>query len=84
MVCACCDAAGRLSAAGLLLAVSAPHSNCFAKQALLPCKMGTFGLRNRHYWLVKSMVLQAENAYLGSQNSPFCEVADSQRVNHRL
>ncbi len=44
MVCACCDAAGRLSAVGLLLAVSAPHSNRFAKQALLPCKMGTFGL----------------------------------------
>ena len=44
MVCACCDAAGRLSAAGLLLALSVPRSNRFAKQALLPCKMGTFGL----------------------------------------
>ncbi len=53
MVCACCDVAGRLSAAGLLLAVSAPHSNRFAKQALLACKMGTFGLRNGHFWLAK-------------------------------
>ena len=44
MICACCDAAGRLSAAGLLLAVSAPHSNRFAKQALLPCKMGILTL----------------------------------------
>ena len=57
MVRACCDAAGRLSAAGLLLAVSAPHSNRFAKQALLPCKMGTFGLRNRHSYVVKRGIL---------------------------
>lgn len=27
-------------------------------------KIGTIGLRNRHYWLVKSMVLQRKSAYL--------------------
>ena len=30
-------------------------------------KIGIIGLRNRHYWLVKSMVLESKKAYFGKQ-----------------